>query len=123
MNLSNLQETIAKSKIAKKTFAEFLAELLHDKLVEIYVGDAYETISTEQISETYAAVFCGKIIGAYAECLIINNVYIKNKKWETGHIMFINERAIRALSEINGNGTISDMFIKSLETASLHREV
>ena len=52
-----------------KTFAEFLAELFKDKFIEVYVGDAYEDVSTEQISTTYPAVFCGKVVAAYRECL------------------------------------------------------
>ncbi|CAB4197096.1 hypothetical protein UFOVP1290_616 [uncultured Caudovirales phage] len=101
-----------------KTFAEFIAELFADKYIELYLGDSYEEVSVEQISTAYPAVFCGKVIGAFKECLIINCIYVDkiDKKMRSGHIAFINERAIRGLGEINGNGIMEDMFLRSRES-------
>ena len=99
-----------------------MAELFKDKFVEIYLGDAYETISTEQISTDYAAVFCGKVVGAYKECLIISAAYIDiNQKMRLGKLVFISERAIRALSPVGEAGIMQDLFMKSNEVASLYR--
>lgn len=99
-----------------KTFAEFIASLFKDKMIEIYVGDSYEEISTEQISQAYPAVFCGKVVGAFKECLILNCAYVKNKKMQMGNMLFVNERSIRALNEIDGNGVLEDMFLRSRES-------
>lgn len=116
------KESYLKSKVEEhrgsgKTFAEFLAEALQDQLVEIYLGDAYEEVSTEQISVSYPAVFCGKIISAYRECLMINTIYVdKNKQVKSGQILFINERAIRALSQIDGDSILEDAFLRSKES-------
>ena len=117
-------QTIAKLQGSGKTFAEFLAELFHDKFVEIYVGDSYEDISIEQVSITYPAVFCGKIIGAYREALVINSAHIgQSHSVQLGNIMFINERAIRALTEVNRHGTIEDMMLRSHETLDIKRQL
>lgn len=108
-----------------KTFAEYISELLKDKFIEIYLGDSFEEIKLEQTSMSYPAVFCGKVVGAYKECLILNSFYtIDNKGTKTlGNLIFVNERAIRALKEIDGNGTINDLFIKSgSESLSLYKE-
>lgn len=106
-----------------KTFAEFLAEVFKDKFIEIYVGDSYEDVSTEQISTTYPAVFCGKVVTAYRECLIINCAYVtKHKTIALGNIMFINERAIRALNEIDGNGTLEEMMLRSKESLQIREK-
>lgn len=103
-----------------KTFAEFLAEVFKDKFIEIYVGDSYEDVSTEQISTTYPAVFCGKVVAAYRECLIVNCAFVtRNKTLALGNIMFINERAIRALNEIDGNGTLEEMMLRSKESLEI----
>lgn len=106
-----------------KTLAEFLAELFKDKFIEIYLGDSYEEISLEQTSTSYPAVFCGKVVAAYRECLVINSVFInKSNKLELGHLMFINERAIRGLNEVSeNNGIIEDMFLRSKETSKIKR--
>jgi hypothetical protein len=119
---STVQQLSAELNKSGKTFAEFLAELFKDKFVEIYLGDAYETISTEQISTDYAAVFCGKVVGAYKECLIISAAYIDiNQKMRLGKLVFISERAIRALSPVGESGIMQDLFMKSNEVASLYR--
>lgn len=103
-----------------KTFAEFIAEVFKDKFIEIYVGDAYEDLSTEQVSTTYPAVFCGKVIAAYRECLIINAAFIDNgRHLRLGNMMFISERAIRALNEIDGNGILEDMMLRSKESLDI----
>lgn len=103
-----------------KTFAEFIAELFKDKFIEIYLGDAYETISTEQVSSAYPAVFCGKVVGAFKECLVLNSIYVdKSKKAKLGNILFINERALRGLTEVDENGSIEEMFLRSRECATI----
>jgi hypothetical protein len=101
-----------------KTFAEFIAELFANKYIEIYLGDSYEEISVEQISTSYPAVFCGKVVSAFKECLVLDTIYIdKNtKKMTTGNLMFINERSIRLINEIDGKGIIEDMFLRSRES-------
>jgi hypothetical protein len=105
------------NKDRTKTFAEFIATLLKDKFIEIYLGDSYEEISVEQISTAYPAVFSGKVVGAYRECLIISSAYIdKFKKPQLGNLMFINERSIRALNEVDGNGIMDDMFLRSRDS-------
>jgi hypothetical protein len=101
-----------------KTLAEFIATIFKDKFVEIYLGDSYEEVSVEQISTAYPAVFCGKVVGAYKECLVLNCVYI-NKQARTmqlGNMMFVSERAIRGLNEIDGKGIMEDMFLRSTES-------
>jgi len=115
-----VQELASKLAGSGKTFAEFLAELFRDRFIEIYLGDSYEEVSTEQISTSYPAILCGKVVGAYRECLVINGAYVdskgKNKKIKLGNVLFINERAIRALTEVDGNGTLEDMLLRSKES-------
>lgn len=107
------------NKDRSKTFAEFIATLYKDKFVEIYLGDTYETVSTEQVSTDYPSVFCGKVIAAYRECLVISAAYVKDKKLQIGNMMFINERAIRALNEVDGDGILEEMFLRSKESTAV----
>src|SRR5271165_5294155 len=96
------------------TFAEFIAKTFAGKFIEIYLSDSYEEVSMEQVSQNYPAVFCGKVVAAYRECLVINSVFINAAhKMQLGNMMFISERAIKALNEIDGNGTMEDMFLRS----------
>jgi len=66
--------------------------------------------------------FCGKIIGAYKECLIINSFFInKEKEFVMGNIVFINERMVKAITEIDNNGTIQDLFFRSKKSLELKK--
>jgi hypothetical protein len=117
-----LQKTIDELNVERKaTFAEFIAQLFKNKFIEIYLGDSYEQISTEQISTIYPAVFCGRVEGAYREVLVINGVYIdkRTKKMSLGNLVFINERSIRALNEVDDHGIMDDMFLRSGETLDI----
>lgn len=118
---SQLHSTIESFQGSGKSFAEFIAELFKGKMVEIYLGDSYEEVSTEQISVSYPAVFCGEVIGAYKECLVIKTAYIfgKANKRKDGNLMCISERAIRALNEIGGDSSIDDVFMRSRNSAEL----
>jgi hypothetical protein len=110
-----------KSMTPKNSMAEFIATAFKDKFIEIYLGDAYEEVSTEQVSMAYPSVFCGKVVGAFKECLMINAAYIDtNDKLSTGNIVFINERAIRALTEV-ANGSIEDLFLRSKDAINIKK--
>ncbi len=117
----NEEEMINQLQLAQKSgmsLAEFIASCYKGKLIEIYMGDSYEDIQLEQVSQSYPAVFCGKVIGAYKECLVLNTTFVhkKTKKVHKGKLLFINERGIRSLSEITGNGTLADCFLRSYES-------
>ena len=107
------------NKDRSKTFAEFIAAVFKDKFIEIYLGDSYEEISTEQVSQSYPAVFCGKVLGAYRECLIMSCAYVSGKQIKMGNTVFISERAIRGLNEIDGKGVMEDMFLRSRESLDI----
>lgn len=112
-----VRELAASSKGSGKTLAEFLADLYKDKFLEIYVGDSYEEVSVDQVSTAYPAVFCGKVVAAYRECLVISCVFTnKANKLQLGNVVCISERAIRALNEVDGKGTLEDMLFRSKET-------
>ena len=101
-----------------KTFAEFIVYMFEGKYVEIYLGDSYEEVSLEQTSTSFPAVFCGKVVAAFKECLVINSAYADrvSKKVKLGNMVLINERAIRGLTEIDGQGIMEDMFLRSKES-------
>lgn len=101
------------------TLAEFVADLFKDQFVEIYVGDCYEDVKFEQHSTQYPAVFCGKVVGAFKECLVLSAAYVDGKDVKLGKLMFISERAIRTLSPVDGKGTIQDLFLRSRETLDI----
>jgi len=121
-----LKETIQSLKDQNAhTFAELISALYTDKFIEIYVGDTYEEVSTDQISQQTPAVFFGKVISSFNDCLIINSVFLNHdtKKYQLGNLMFINDRSIRTISELDGTGLLNDMFHTSAESYNLKKIV
>lgn len=120
---ATILSTINEMQGSGKTFAEFIAKLFKDKVVEIYLGDSYEEVSTEQISSSYPAVIAGKVVGAYRECLILDAGYVDRitKQITHGNYLFLSERAIRGLNEVNGNGVFEDSLLRSRESLEVWR--
>lgn len=114
---TDVTKLISSCKSSGKTFAEFISDLFKGEFIELYLGDSYEDVSTEQVTTSYPAVFCGKVIGAYKECLVLDSCYldIKTKEYKMGNLVFINERGIRALNQVNNDGTLQDMFVRSTD--------
>ena len=119
-DIKDVQSVIESLQGTGKTFAEFLALIFKDKFIEIYLGDSYEDISTEQVSTPYPSVFVGTVVAAYRECLILNCAYVdKSHTAQMGNMVFVNERAIRALNEVDGKGVIGDMMLRSTDSIGI----
>jgi len=128
MNESQILETLEKFKGTNKTFSEFIGEVFKDKIVEVYLGDSYEQVSTEQISISYPSVICGKVIGSFKECLVLNCVYaeannnVKSNKevvLNFGKMLFLHEYSIKSINEIDGKSIFKDLQLKSRDSLTI----
>lgn len=128
MNELQILETLEKFKGTNKTFSEFIGEVFKDKIVEVYLGDSYEQVSTEQISISYPSVICGKVIGSFKECLVLNCVYAepnsnsKNNKdvnLNFGKMLFLHEYSIKSINEIDGKSIFKDLQLKSRDSLTI----
>ena len=113
-------DSIAEVREAGKkiTFAELLDKTLHGKLIEVYIGDNYENVNYDDATINYAAVLIGKVIAAYAECLVLDCVYVdqKTKDHKFGNIVCLNERAIRTVTEVDASGVLRDTFLSTRDS-------
>lgn len=100
------------------TFAELIAMVLKDKVVEIYVGDTYEDIKYDDSTQKYVAVLVGKVLAAYAECLVLNCAYMdqSTKTMKLGNIVCLNERGIRTITEVDETGILKDTFLSTRDS-------
>lgn len=107
----------------KTHYAEVVAEFLTGKIVEIYLGDNYETIKLEQTESSYPSVICGKVLGARGECLVVNIISIdKSNQVNTNGIMFINGYNIKSTKEIDGTGTIESSMVNSMRANKIKEQ-
>lgn len=76
----------------KKTYCEVIASKLKNKMVEIYLGDLYETKNYADTDRSLYFMICGKIIDAEGDCLIVDCLYLdeKNKSTHLGNVAYIN---------------------------------
>lgn len=100
------------------TFAELIAKVLKNKVVEVYIGDTYEDIKYDDSTQKYAAVLIGKVVTAYAECLVLNCAYIDQatKSMKFGNIVCLNERAVRTITEVDDTGVLKDTFLSTRDS-------
>lgn len=97
------------------TFAELISQVWSGKIVEIYIGDTYEDIKYDDSTKKYASVLIGKVITAYAECIVLDCAFVDpiTKKMQFGNVVCLNERGIRTITEVDGNGLLKDTFLSS----------
>ena len=117
-NYLNVFDDLHREKTSRDlSFAELVYKLMKDKLVEVYIGDTYEDLKSQDSTMKVNAVICGIVKGAYGDCLILDCAYVEqnSKKIIFGNIVCLNERSIRTLTEVDNNGSLKDTFISSKE--------
>jgi hypothetical protein len=117
-NYLNIIDSLHREKLSRDfSFAEIIYKSMKEKLVEVYIGDTYEDLKSQDSTTKINAVLCGIVKAAYAECLILDCAYVDQatKKPSFGNIVFLNERCIRTITEVDMLGTLKDTFISSKE--------
>ncbi len=103
---------------AQITLAELICKVYKGRVVEIYVGDTFEDIKYDDSTQKYAAVLVGKVVAAYAECIVLNCAYMDSvsKEARIGNIVCLNERAIRTITEVDDTGILKDTFLSTRDS-------
>jgi hypothetical protein len=122
---SQIKNLIENCKSSKENFAEIIFEVYKNKIIEIYLGDEYEEVTTDQIKISYPSVICGKLVGAYGKCLFVNSFYPDKvtKKIKSGNVICLHDVHIKMITEYNNEGTIQDSFVKSKDNIILKKLV
>jgi hypothetical protein len=82
------------------------------KILEIYIGDQCETLNFEDYSVPQNCSIFGKLIDVLDRVILLDCFYVDSKKQlRTGNIVYINTFQIRAMSEVNGEGSLGDVFL------------
>ena len=96
----------------KPSYVEVVAELLKGKAVEIFLGDEYEELNQNDFNVKVQTVLCGFLVGALGDCLLVDCIYAdaKDKTIKHGNIIMVNGYAIKAITELDGDGTLNHAF-------------
>jgi len=104
-----------KADAKKHSFAELIEKVWGGKIIEIYIGDSYEDIKFDESTTRNPAIVVGRVITAYAECLVLNCAYVDQatKKIQFGNIVCLNERSVRTITEVDEAGILRDTFLNT----------
>lgn len=96
-----------------KKISDELLTRYKGKVLEIYIGDQVETLNFDDFSVPQNCSLFGKLIDVLDRFIILDCYYIdhKTKQLKTGHNLYINTFQIRAFTEIDGNGSLADVFL------------
>ena len=99
----------------KHTFAELIAKIWGNRVIEVYIGDTYEDVRYADSTQKSVAILVGKVVDAYGECLVMNCAYVDQatKKVKYGNIVCLNERSVRTITEVDESGILKDTFLNS----------
>jgi len=110
-NIKNLIDNFG--EIGSTSFAAFLAKAFEDKIIELYFGEDFEKINTEQCQTGTPSVICGTILNAVNNFIILDCYSNNNDHLQAGSVVFINMDKVIAIKEFNKNRPLSNIFIKS----------
>src|SRR5271163_4101897 len=96
-----------------RKFSDELLTKYKGKILELYIGDQCETLNFDEFSVPMNCSIFGKLIDVLDRFIIIDCYYFdtRSKKLMTGNLIYINAFQIRAMSEVNGRGSLGDIFL------------
>jgi hypothetical protein len=95
--------------------SDLLLQKYKGKILEFYIGDQSETINFDDFSVPVNCSIFGKLIDVLDRFIILDCYYFDSisKQLKIENRVYINFFQIRAISEVNGKGSLSDIFLHS----------
>jgi hypothetical protein len=95
-----------------RKFSDELLSKFKGKVLEIYIGDQSETLNFEDYSIPKNCSIFGRLLEVLDRFVILQCYYIDNAgKIRDDHTVYINTFQIRAMTEVDGKGTLQDVFL------------
>lgn len=106
-----------------RKISDILLKQYKGKILEIYIGDQIETLNFDDYSVPQNCSIYGKLIDVLDRFIILDCYYIdsQTKKLKSGNHLFLNAFQIRAFTEINGIGSLSDVFLHSKDALKIRK--
>lgn len=94
-----------------RLFSDELIQRFKGKFLELYIGDQAESVNWDDYSVPYNSSIFGKLIDVLDRFIILECLYVRDGELQTGNLIYINTFQIRAMSEINHEGSLKDIFL------------
>jgi hypothetical protein len=107
-----------------RKFSDELLNKFRGKILEIYIGDQCETMNYDEVSVPKNCSIFGKLVDVLDRMVVLDCYYIDSasKQVVSGNITYINSFQIRAMTEVDGKGSLGDIFL-SVNAASKIRKM
>jgi len=106
-----------------RKFSDELLIKFKGKVLEIYIGDQSETINYDDYSVPKNCSIFGKLIDVLDRFVIFDCYYIdpKTKTLRSENYVYINLFQIRAMTEVNGKGSLGDIFLSVDDSKAIRK--
>jgi hypothetical protein len=118
-NSSNPFEMFGEDKKPEmKLFSDELSRL-KGKCLELYIGDQCETMNYDEISVPQNSSIFGTLVDVFDRFIILQCLFIRNGEIKTGNKIYINAFQIRAMTVLDGTGSLKDIFLNAKDAESI----
>lgn len=115
-NSSNPFELFGEAKKAElKLFSDELLTL-KGKYLELYIGDQCETMNYDEISVPQNSSIFGQLVDVLDRFIILQCLFVRNGEVKSGNKIYINAFQIRAMTVLDGAGSLKDIFLNSKDS-------
>jgi hypothetical protein len=105
-----------------KRFSDILVTRFKGKVIEIYIGDQYETLNFEDSSQPQNCIIYGRLLDILDRFILLDCFFIdKNHNLKTNNLIYINLFQIRVMTELNSNGSLSDIFLSAKDSEKIKK--
>ena|ERR1019366_895381 len=106
-----------------RKFSDELLNKFKGKILEIYIGDQCETLNFEEYSVPKNCSIFGKLIDVLDRYLILECYYIdpRSKLLRSDLTVYINTFQIRAMTELDGKGSLDDIFTSATDADKIRK--
>lgn len=106
-----------------RSFSDELITKFKGKIVELYIGDQYETLNFEDFSMPQNCTIYGRLIDLLDRFVILDCFYVDpaTKQVKSGNQIYINTFQIRAMTEVNGRGSLNDIFLSTSDAIKVRK--
>lgn len=108
-----------------KTYRNILDVLdqMVGQYVELYIGEAYESIEYEDCSRPQISTIYGKVVECLDRFLVLDCFYVDQRTQEVkdNHRCYINAFQIRTFTTVDDGGSLDDIFLSAKHVSKVKK--
>lgn len=106
-----------------RKFSDELINKFKGKLIEIYIGDQYESLNFEDFSQQQNATIFGRLVDVLDRFLILSCYYVdkRTNRLKSGNLVYVNTFQIKTMTEVGDDGSLEDIFLSSKDVSKVRK--